>query len=521
MQKIFRTKNWQIILFNIILVLCFILGYGRFGDVIVDTFREAYIPEQMLNGQILYKNIFNIYPPLAYMINALLFMIFGIKLKVLYFAGFMAAAGVINLTFKIASKFMAKTYSLGIVLFFIAAACLSPNVFNLFCPYSFGILYGILFILASLYCALKSKYTAAYILYSLAICTKYEFIFLFPALIWISGNDNRIKNLLCFFFPIFIIFGILFLQGLNLNDISVSFQWITSMLSSKTLYWFYSVSGLVFRPQIIPIYLINFAKYFIPLMFVYYFRNIWVILLLAIYLYFAVDPEILIYIFPLIFSLTIIQYKKLSVKKRFIILSSLLLSAKLFFALTLKSYGVFFIPFALIPLFILIPKRFKKSLLILVITGALILGYKNLISLANKSIKVQTDRGVLYTSLYNGIGINVLINYIQNKTGRDDRILILPECLSVNFLTDRKSDNKFYSLIPLYVETFGEKLIIDRLKFTKPEYIVISNYDTSNYYYSYFGQDYAGDIFDFIIKNYTLDARFGQGFVFNVFKLKK
>ena len=101
MGKTFLKNNWQVIVFNIILFLVFILAYGRFGNVIVDSFREAYIPQQMIKGQVLYKNIFNIYAPLSYIINAVLYSIFGTKLWVLYTAGFAATIGIINLTFKI------------------------------------------------------------------------------------------------------------------------------------------------------------------------------------------------------------------------------------------------------------------------------------------------------------------------------------------------------------------------------------------------------------------------------------
>ncbi len=87
-------------------------------------------------------------------------------------------------------------------------------------------------------------------------------------------------------------------------------------------------------------------------------------------------------------------------------------------------------------------------------------------------------------------------------------------------MTSRDSDNKFYSLIPLYIETFGEDVIIKRLNIVKPEYIVISNYNTSNYYYSYFGQDYAGEIYGYIISNYDKQADFGRKMSFIVYKRK-
>ena len=95
-------------LINFLILLAFILGYGRFGDINFDSFREAYIPAQIIKGQILYKNIFNIYAPFSYLFNALLFKIFGVKLSVLYFAGLFATAGITNFIYIISNKFFDK-----------------------------------------------------------------------------------------------------------------------------------------------------------------------------------------------------------------------------------------------------------------------------------------------------------------------------------------------------------------------------------------------------------------------------
>ena len=188
---------------------------------------------------------------------------------------------------------------------------------------------------------------------------------------------------------------------------------------------------------------------------------------------------------------------------------------KIFFAETFMSYGVFFIPFALISIFLLISPRFKKPLFIIILICALNFGIKNSISLASKKVKIKTEQGVVYTSEKS---VSETINYIRNNTSDTDKIVVYPECLAINFMTGRNSDNKFYSLIPLYVETFGEELITKRLDFIKPEYIVISNYNTSNYYYSYFGQDYAGGIYNYILKNYSLEKEFGKNLMFMIYK---
>ena len=157
--------------------------------------------------------------------------------------------------------------------------------------------------------------------------------------------------------------------------------------------------------------------------------------------------------------------------------------------------------------------------MIVLLLGAFSFGIKNIQVLKSKNIKLQTEMGTVYTTEYNGNSINELIKYIEKNTQKQDKVLVYPECLAVNVLSNRNSDNKFYSLIPLYIETFGEDLIIKRFEITKPEYIITSNYDTSSYYYSHFGMDYAGKIYSYILKNYKQEAQIGEGLIFTVHHL--
>lgn len=514
----FLKNNWQVLSLNIFVLLAFILFWGHFGDVNFDSFREAYIPMEILKGEVLYKNVFNIYAPFAYLFNALLFKLFGVHLGVLYFAGLFATLGIVNLVFNISNKFLDKLSSFSIVLFIFSASVLSPNVFNFIFPYSYGMLYGLLFVLASIYFALSKKMPLSYLMYSFAVCSKYEFILLLPLLLFFSHKKDFWKYILALILPLILTVIPLFPGNVGFNNILASYQITLSMTSTKTLYWFYSVMGLVFRWELIPIYLLNLAKVVIPAAFLYYFRSWWLVLILLVYFYFIISPEILIYAFPLILILYALKFRTLSREKHFIILASLLISMKVFFALTLQSYGVFFIPFALIPIFILTKNRFRKTLISILLICAITLGVKNIASLMHKNIKIKTDMGVVCASSYEGNSINELIKYIDTKTSKNDKILVLPEGLVINFMTNRASDNKFYSLIPLYVETFGEELIEKRLEKFKPDYIVLSNLNTSNYYYSYFGQDYAGKIFEFVLENYTKQANIGDKLIFTVFK---
>ncbi len=495
----FLKNNWQLLFIESLILLAFIIFYGQFGDVNVDSFREAYIPEEILSGKILYKNIFTIYAPLAYLINALLFLIFGTHLKTLYFAGLVVTMSIFYLTYKLARRYLDPNLTLSICLFIISALVLSPNVFNAFFPYSYGLLYGIFFILLSFNFALNKNFTPAYLFYSLAICSKYEFLFLLPLLIYTeikkTKHFNYKKNITTLFLPLIV--SIISLKGATIGDFFTSLGLIIQMGATKTLHWFYSSMGLTFRLELIPIYIVNFIKFLIPVSWVKY-------------------QEILVWTMPAILILLILRYNKLNFNKKFFIFGTLLVSAKVFCALTLQAYGVFFLPFVLISLGILTPHKFRKVLAFLLLIWAIVVGGQNISILNQKDIEVSTQKGIIKTNRYNGRALNKLINYIES-TDKNSKVVIYPEGLCANFLADRKSDSKFYSLIPLYTETFGEDNIIKRLELIKPDYIIISDYDTSAYYYTKFGQDYAIEIYDWIRNNYKLDTTIDGGMLFEIF----
>ena len=464
-------------------VIVFFVFCGRFGDVIIDSYRELYIPQQIIEGGVLYQNIFMIYPPLSYLINSLLIKVFGNAQLILNFAGLFFTLGIIYFTHKIAQKFIDKNFCLGINLFIISGLVLSPNVFNAFFPYSYGILYGILFVLISINFALNKKYTLMYLFYSLAVLCKYEFILLLPLLIYQSKFLNWKKNLLVFLLPVIFTMSVLFIQGLRFDDIKISLNLVGIMSSSKTLYWFYSVMGLTFRFEHLPIYLTNIVKFLFPINWTKY-------------------QEVLIWVYPVVALAFVLRFKNFNYIEKFFILASLLVSLKVFFALTLQSYGVYFLPFALISLFIVIPQNYRKILFTLLILWSFIIGFFNINVLINKKVE-----------------LNPVVEYVKSHTDVNDKVLVYPECLAINVFSGRKSDNKFYSLIPLYVETLGEELIIKRFELTQPKYIIINNYDTSAYYFREFGRDYAQDVFKWIEKNYTLKATINDTWIFKVYEL--
>ena len=521
MLKNFFTKYSYELSFNLLILFIFIFFYGYFGDINVDSFREAYIPTQMLAKKTLYKDIFMIYAPFSYFFNSLLYLIFGQNLTVLYISGLTFTLGITNISYKLASRFIEKKYSLSILLFFITTAILSPNVFNTIFPYSYGMLYGLFFILCSVYLILCKKETLSYLFYSLAICSKYEFIFILPLLIYLSTKKNILKNILALIFPPLLCLILLFIQGVSINDIVTSFSIVTTMTTTKTLKWFYSIMGYNLSISHIPIYLSNFLQILLPIGIITYIRKNWIIPFAFIYLCFLLNNASFIYLYPLITILLIFRYKYLSKQELIMILASILISLKVFFAMTIQSYGIYFFIFALISLYILTPKKIRKGIFIILILSSVIFSYKNSQQLLQKNVKIKSDNGIVRTTSFYGKSYLTMLSYITNNTTAQDMIVVYPEGLAINFLSQRFSDNKFYSLIPLYVETFSENIIIERLKIIKPKFIIITDYDTSDYYFKSFGLDYAENIKKYIEEDYTIVNEYNTGMSYKIYQIKE
>ena len=108
MQNFIKTDKGIILL--LILIFCSILPFFFLhqGLLLIDTGREFYIPQQMLQGKVLYKDIFNIYGPLSYQFNAILLSLFGQKINTLYFAGIINSLVIIITLYLLAREFLKK-----------------------------------------------------------------------------------------------------------------------------------------------------------------------------------------------------------------------------------------------------------------------------------------------------------------------------------------------------------------------------------------------------------------------------
>lgn len=547
MKKINADLKYLILLL-VISILAITTAYGHYGHLLIDCGREAYYPTQILLGKVLYKDIFNIYGPFSYMLNAFLFKIFAVNLNVLYIAGSCCAVSIVCLIYLIAKDFLPRLLSFAIAFLTISVGLTNTHLFNFVFPYSYGILYGLTAFLMSFWCLIKYRKspTNTHFFYlssffaGICVVSKYEF---FPYVFVILYSMFQVKRFdfkqyyyaffALLFVPIFC-FGVLFLQGLRVNDLILTVEILKKMSQSQTLKYFYLRQGVYFSPQLIAFGIkFSLMTAFAAFCFIYGFKTknkISAVLLVGLSAFFmakVLNPLSFASIPILILIFAIFDFKNLkeNTALQLLVFSSLVFGLKVFWGLIVQNYGVFFISFLLITFLALILDKFKdkninhKAIAIFIIYLAVIIGYQNFEH--RKNHPIETPRGKIFTDEYLYFATQSLVDYINKNTKKTDSVVILPEGAMINFLTDRPGDNFYTSLIPLYVEVFGEDKIIEHFKKNRPEYIVFDNWDTKDYYLRYICKDYAVSICNFVAENYTQEQVIDESFRYLIFKLRK
>ncbi len=506
--------NKYLIILWILCIAGLTIFLGHYSGWLIDFGREVYYPERILAGDVLYKDLFNIYGPLAYQINAVLYKIFGAKLSTLLGAGAVCSLLTVSGVYLLASRYLSKFLSFSLGIFTIAIGVTTTSIFNFHFPYSWAVLYGLIAFIYSLY-FIKDKLWLSALLAGVCITCKYDFLLYGFVILFLIFKQKDRKALLSFVSVPILSFGILFAQGLQISDLIHSLTIVKDMAKSKTLTYFYQNSGIYFHPKALLMDLVLFLKFAVPfggiLLGTWKNKKIITIISFILAIWFF-DAKLMFGFLPILLFIAI-WFKNWNL----LTVSVLLVSAKVFWVLIMGSYGTYYVSILLIALLSLLPRRFEK------ITAIYILVLSFLIWLSNVNLpesKITTPKGNIYTFSNTAYQSKSLIEFINKNTYSTDKIVIFPEGMIINFLTDRQSDGFYNSMLPLYVETFGEDKIIEHFNNNKPEYIVFNNLNMKDYYFEYICKDYALDFCSFVKDNYTYiePAKITAGYV--IFKRK-
>ena len=492
MSKRLRINLIYILL--LVFIFCFFMFFFfmKQGLLSVDTGREYYLAQQVAHGEILYKTIFNIHGPFSYQFNGLLFKIFGEKLMTLYLAGIINSLIIIITCFLIARKFFTHNIAILICLSIMFVMVFPTFLFNSNITYSYGIIYALSSFLLSLLFLLeyvkngKNKFAYLSCFFAgLSILNKYEFVFYILVLIFALWKIKPIdlkgamNSLLCFCIMPVISFSVLFLQGLTITDLKNAFDFMIKTAQSPSMQLFYSRYGIIFKSS----------------------------------QYLSLIKENLLITFlgflPILNIVGIGVYWKEIKKNRTLLvfgLASILAAFKFTMFIDIEHMGIFVFPLCLTFFLIIMKKSWHKNKFLILFLAILILNFsiKDFFSLSQRTYKLQTEKGNMYLLPKDGKTIDEVSSFILNNTKKTDKISIYPEGAIINFITDRKTDNIYHNLVPMYyLDVFGEGNILEYYNNAKNDYFVILPLSTLEYGYEKFC-DYAIGFCEMINNNYDL-----------------
>ena len=104
---------------------------------------------------------------------------------------------------------------------------------------------------------------------------------------------------------------------------------------------------------------------------------------------------------------------------------------------------------------------------------------------------------------------SLALEEIDKIMGKNETFVVFPEGMLYNYLARRDNPTPYYDFKPTPVHIWG-KLYLDSLKKNKPDYIVLTERDTSDIGERYFGRDYALDLYSWIKDNYKVVYQIGS-----------
>ncbi len=539
-----RIINFKLSVLQVFLLLAavnFCLFLIHHGSVIMfsDFSREVYIPYAMNNNDLLYKDIFNVYAPLGYQINAFLLHFFP-SINTFYAAGFINSTFILWGLYLILRFFLKQhiIINLSVLILIISSCFYTVSATNYITPYSYSAVYALNTFIWSVVCLLyflkKNKNIflyMAFLLMGFSVICKYEFsLFLMVLLFILYKTEIPVKNkiislLLFFLFPLISIISLL-LQGIALNDLKTAAEYINNLANAKSVKVLYTYLG------------------FIPTFISLKSLCLWFFKLVKLIIIFPVIPFCInsftqtnafyfnwIGLFTLL--IFIIKFKKIYNDKLFFIffISVITASLKCIFNISFNSYGTYYFPLLFICSLIFTMKlideiknlKFKKIITVNLAIGIIFLAFTYCASNINRN-RYTFENNSYNLNIRTEIGLkeafNKTISYIKDNTKKEDRILVLPEGAIINYLTDRKSDNKYYYLIPPNIEIFGEENIVKDLEKNLPEYIILTPFSYNNFKETFFCESFGIKICGLLPKYYEKPIVFGSDFWLAIYKRK-
>jgi len=517
-----------------------VLYFNMSGYVVGDLGRELYAPLRVLQGQIIYKDFFWLYGPWSIWVNALLYRLFSVNSQVLYYQSLLLGLVIAILVYRLSRVFTSQIVSLLVTMIYIKVTMFGFTWQSLIMPGKFAALWGMLFSLVFL------NYLVKKIIVNGA-----------PSWIWlgviggmaaITKIDYALAIIICAFLGIWIL-------GKR-RDISKVLVGVLAVLMPVT-FWLvlYHVSLRDIFNNIFPTYSSSYwfaHRKFYELGALFNALKVESALILAVTVLSIKRVGNFRYVFLLKVALTILAVLVISNQNSGIFKFGFMWP---FFIISLVVMALSFIIWT-------IPRRIKLSLLVvtvfnvlltmrdklavgsfsmifplLVVVSGLTAIYKYSSGRITFNIRASTfllllilfkllsDQSTfLYSSQYSDKKTSIVtprgsfiiepspggvvfdtISFLSRVRKPNDKMVSFPMEAAIPFFTQIQNPLPYDQFANGLIRPSDQTNIISLLNQVKPRFITVSNYE----FLGYFGLDYNEEIYNWILDNYGVLAKFG------------
>ena len=489
-----------------IAALAFVQSYQRWLDPIIDTGRDLYIPEQLLHGAKLYRDIRYQYPPLAPYLLAAITAVIGHSLASYTAIGLAQSIVIAAALWIIGWRTAGAIAGFVAALFFIALSFCGASTWgaNFLFPYSYGATIGMALLMISLASFLYERpILALTALFAASWCkVEYAVAAIVVVVILAFGRRISIRHLVSFAIAeiVAIVAAILYFPNLRANvfadsltrgqaareffrNVSGVAQWQLSLLTAIL-----AVAGIVsitwllrsVRPQIaVPIVIV-------------------VSVLLASHAFFRA--------WGLLQFIALLQGFR-ERNSTLLTLSAFSIASTLRVPLSVSPAWYGFV--LVVPVYALIAYVLFRYLpgnsiwwipLVALICGRDLAEQR--VRYALKEFPITSSRGTFYDS--NPDRARVLNEFIQYVPG--GTLAVLPEGITLNYLTRTRTPLSFHTFTP--VETADpavENSIIGEFVNRAPDRVALLKRDVTEFGYIDLGVDYDRRLMSYITHKYRLE----------------
>jgi hypothetical protein len=554
----------------IVAVACtlFWLTWAHWGDIQLDNGRELYVPMQILRGELLYRDIFYAFGPLAPYGEAILLGIFGQHFYVLYVLGFATMVADALLLFNIGLMVEGRAVGLTAALTLLLQGFQSSS-FNYVFPWSYA---GSLGLLLSLFCAFftfrrvlgrkSHDLILAGLAAGLALLSKQEFgaacyILLAFVLLTEATLQRSVRTLLhgialCtpggalwvvvygwFFWtltPRFMVFynwielpGSYYMRAYGarwaaltgLRFIPLELGALVLCASVALVLWY-----LIARMALSHIGRWSFAAAVALLALATVALRQLAPMTIDMVLTTFIFPDGMFFIGCGFFAYTLHSFRHDSDNRCLFARTALggfalVLAIRVMAKIVPVGYTIFYDGPLLLVFTIVVTKCIsaaapvvaaekRRQMINSLLTAEVIMLAIILVPIhSERTVRLVTSWGPIYLEPADASTARQIIDFVSEQTRHGRRVALLPELPIVYAFTGTEAPSRWYTLIPGSPSPDQERDYISDLRRFAPDYIVLTNRYTGEYGPAYFGIDYDRRIVDWIEANYRITSQFG------------